>query len=98
MAKHDPLEPCGLCDRQLGSERIQQHHLVPKTFGGKDTVPIHQICHRKIHSLFSERELKNQYFTYEALRSHPDIQTFVDWVKKKPLGFYVGSDTANRRK
>lgn len=98
MPKYDPKEKCGLCERELGAERIQFHHLLPKTFGGKDTVPIHQICHRKIHSLFTERELKNTYFTFTALRSHADVQTFVEWVSGKALGFYVSSDNAKRKR
>lgn len=82
----------------LGVERVQFHHLVPKTFGGKVIVPMHQICHRKVHSLFTERELLRVYNTFEALRSHADIQVFVAWVESKDPGFYVSSDVAKRRR
>lgn len=95
---NNPTEKCGLCSRPLGTERIQFHHLVPKTFGGKVTVPIHAICHRKIHSLFTERELLKSYHTYEQLLTHDDIKKFVSWVAKKDPAFYDGSDTAKRKK
>lgn len=98
MSKHDPLAHCGLCHRVLGIERIQYHHLVPKTFGGKVVVPMHQICHRKVHSLFTERELLRVYNTFDALRSHSDIQVFVAWVSSKDSAFYVSSDVAKRRR
>ncbi len=40
--------PCFLCGRPLGS-RIEWHHPVPKSRGGRETVPVHPICHRAIH-------------------------------------------------
>ena len=50
---------CPLCNRELGTEWIDEHHLIPKTFKGKETITLHRICHEKIHSTFSERELYN---------------------------------------
>ena len=74
--------PCPLCGRVLGTVNIDRHHLIPKTFKGKEQFPIHKICHRKIHSAFTERELLQTYHTWEALRAHEDIRAFVDWVAK----------------
>ncbi|QJD92201.1 hypothetical protein HH213_20145 [Duganella dendranthematis] len=91
-------ERCPLCGRVLGTVNIDRHHLVPKTFKGKEQFPIHKICHRKIHSVFTERELLHSYHTWEALRAHPDIQTFIAWVANKPAGFYVRTDTSARKK
>ncbi|MEH6434101.1 HNH endonuclease signature motif containing protein [Massilia sp. DD77] len=89
---------CPLCGRPLGTENIDRHHLVPKTYKGKEQFPIHKICHRKIHSAFTERELFNTYHTWEALRAHEDIQTFIAWVAKKPPGFYTRTYTAKDKK
>ena len=53
------LGPCGLCGRPLiAGPSINKHHLTPKTFGGRTAVWIHRVCHTKVHSLFTERELK----------------------------------------
>ena len=41
---------CPLCGRMLGTVNIDRHHLIRKTFKGKDQFPIRQICHRNIHS------------------------------------------------
>lgn len=76
---------------------IEEHHLMPKTFGGKATEPIHKICHRKIHATFTERELKNEYHTWPKIRSHEEIAKFVKWVSKKHPDFYDSSVETNSR-
>ena len=91
-------ELCPLCGRPLGTENIDRHHLVPKTFKGKEQFPIHKICHRKIHSAFTERELLNTYHTWEALRTHEDIRAFIAWIARKPPGFYTRTYTAKDKK
>ncbi|GBD44784.1 hypothetical protein HRbin40_02274 [bacterium HR40] len=48
---------------------------------------MHRICHRKLHSLFSERELAGAFSDLERLRAHPDIRRFVDWVRRRPPEF-----------
>ncbi|TFW27615.1 hypothetical protein E4O92_23525 [Massilia horti] len=77
---------------------MDRHHLIPKTFKGKDQFPIHKICHRKIHSVFTERELLREYHTWEALREHEVIRNFINWVAKKPSGFYSRTQTAGRKR
>ena len=66
-----------------------RHHLVPRSRKGRETVTLHRICHRKIHSLFTERDLARHYNTIEALLAHPDIQAFRSWVSRKPPAFYA---------
>lgn len=91
-------DQCPLCERPLGTI-WDEHHLVPKTFKGTETVLIHKICHNKIHSVFTERELAKHYNTIERLLENEHIQTFVEWVKKKDPEFYQKTkDTTNRRK
>ena len=87
-------EICGLCGRPLGSS-ADRHHLIPKTFKGKETVLIHKICHGKIHSVFKERELAKYYHTFERLLENDDIKSFVEWVSKKDPDFY---DTSKRKR
>jgi 5-methylcytosine-specific restriction endonuclease McrA len=90
---------CQLCGRPLGTIRVEDHHLIPKTFKGRDTIPIHRICHQKIHATFSERELLNYYYTVDRLLEHEQIIKFVKWVQKRPIDFYdKNDDTAERRK
>lgn len=91
-------EPCPLCDRPL-SESWDNHHLKPKTFGGKETTKLHKVCHRMIHSVFTERELDKYYHTVERLMEREEIQKFVKWIKNKDPDFYQKTkDTNNRRR
>lgn len=94
----DALSPCPLCGRPLGSEHVDRHHLIPRTFKGKDQFPVHKICHRKIHSVFTERELLHSFHTWDALRSAPEIADFIAWVARKPAGFYTSTATSNKKK
>lgn len=77
---------------------VNRHHLVPKTFGGTEIVTIHRICHNKIHSVFSERELKAHYHTFERLLEHEQIRKFVTWVRRKPPEFYDRHDPPAERR
>src|SRR4051812_681923 len=63
----DGLIPCPLCGRVLGSENVDEHHLVPKVFKGTEKWKLHRVCHTKIHATFTERELANYYHTWERL-------------------------------
>lgn len=90
--------PRPLCDRLLGTMHIERHHLIPKTFKGKEQYAIHRICHRKIHSTFTERELMRNYHTWEALRAHEEIATFIAWVANKPPQFHARTFTSNKKK
>jgi 5-methylcytosine-specific restriction endonuclease McrA len=96
---HDPADAaCPLCGRPLGTQNIDRHHLVPRTFKGKEQFPIHKICHRKIHATFTERELLQAYHTWDALQGDADIRAFIDWVANKPPSFYTKTFTSNKKK
>lgn len=92
------MELCQICDRELGDVLIEDHHLVPKTFKGKHTIPIHRCCHQKIHATLSERELLQYYHTVDRIRDHPEMQKFIKWVRNKPPGFYSKNDDTKSRK
>ncbi|MFV3129668.1 HNH endonuclease signature motif containing protein [Niveispirillum sp. KHB5.9] len=82
------LGDCGLCGRPLvAGPSVELHHLVPRSQGGKETVALHRVCHRKIHAELSEKELARSYTTLESLRAHPDIAAFIGWVARKPPEF-----------
>lgn len=80
--------PCALCGRPLG-RRIEWHHIVPKSEGGRETVPLHPICHRAIHATASTKELARLYPTLDLLREHPEIARFLRWVAHKPPDFHT---------
>lgn len=79
---------CALCDRLLG-ERIEWHHWIPKSRGGRDVAALHPICHRAIHAAIPNAELARRFASATALRAHPDIARFLEWVADKPADFHV---------
>jgi hypothetical protein len=81
-------ELCALCGRALG-RRVEWHHVVPKSQGGRDTVPLHPICHRTIHAQVSNADLARLYPTLDALRERADIARFVAWLADKPPDFHA---------
>ncbi|GAB3249612.1 HNH endonuclease family protein [Chitinimonas naiadis] len=86
---HSEPAVCLLCGRTLlPGPTVDQHHLMPRSHGGRLTIPLHKICHQTIHAVFSERELADYYHTIPRLLTHPDIARFVRWVSKRPDGFY----------
>ena len=40
-------------------------------------------CHRQLHVLFSNRDLKTRYASIEELRAAPEMQAFLRWVRKQ---------------
>lgn len=93
------LGTCPLCGRELvDGPSVDRHHLVPRSLGGKDTILIHKICHQKIHSCFTERELKNGYSSIDAILSNEEIQKFVKWVKKKDPEYYDSHKDHSRKR
>lgn len=88
--------PCPLCGRPIPPSQQDAHHLVPKSHGGVQTVVLHRICHRQIHALLTEAELARTYATIEALRQHPQLARFIQWVKTKPDAFFENSRKSQR--
>lgn len=93
-----PPSRCALCDRDVP---LTQHHLIPKRLHRNEKlrrtlgveVMRHRIawlclpCHKHVHRCFSERELGLHFAEIDALRAHPEIRSFVDWLRTKPDDF-----------
>ncbi len=90
-------DTCQLCGRPLGVRREKQH-LVPRARGGRVTVDLHPICHRKIHTTLDDRELDGPLATVDGLRYHPEVSRFVAWIADKHPDFYKPTATARRRR
>ena len=79
---------CWLCERPLG-RRVQQHHPVPKSKRGRETVPVHPICHKAIHANFTNAELARIGDDPKKVRENEAIGKFVAWVASKPSDFHA---------
>ena len=63
---------------------------------------MHKICHSKIHSLWSENELRDEFYTFEAICADERIQKFVKWLSRKPPEYskknFMALDHKKRRR
>lgn len=83
---------CPLCGRPIPPGAPQsRHHLVPRLKGGArgETVLLHQICHNAIHAALSEAELARAWADVAALRAHPRLARFIEWVATRPPDFHA---------
>ena len=70
--------PCPLCARpMITGPSLDEHHPMPRSHGGRETVTMHKICHRAIHAMLSENELAEEFSGFEALRTHPMLAQFI---------------------
>jgi hypothetical protein len=79
---------CFLCGRPLG-RRVERHHPIPKSRGGRETAPVHPICHRTIHRTLTNKELERGFASAEALRAHPELARFIAWIADKDPDFHA---------
>jgi len=88
-AEATPPVLCPLCDRpMISGPSLDQHHPVPKSRGGRETVTMHKICHRAIHAMLDERALADEFADFAKLRAHPTLAQFIAWVRKRPPEYY----------
>jgi hypothetical protein len=74
--------------RPLG-RRVEYHHPVPKSRGGRATVPVHPICHRTLHKTFDNKQLERFGDDAAKLRSAAELERFLAWIAGKPPDFHA---------
>ncbi|KQT56205.1 HNH endonuclease [Aureimonas sp. Leaf460] len=79
---------CWLCARPLG-RRTEWHHPLPKSRGGRDTVPVHPICHRTIHACFTNLDLERHAEEALPLETNPEVARFLRWIANKAPDFHA---------
>lgn len=81
-----PPPTCWLCGRVTGKTLVW-HHPIPKSRGGRDTVPMHAICQNTLITNFTNSELERHGMNVDALLADPAVAKFVAWVAKKDPDF-----------
>ncbi len=90
---------CPICERDMIKDLfVDKHHFLPKCRGGKESEYVHKICHNKIHSIWTEKELEAEFHDPEKVKAHPEMQKFIKWVKKKEPDFYDKNEQHTRKK
>ncbi|MXR52276.1 hypothetical protein GRX03_11765 [Halovenus sp. WSH3] len=78
---------CALCRRRIPDERIadprvvQEHHLRPERRAESPTVTLCRPCHKQIHALFTNEELREGYDTVDSLRTASRLEGYLDWIR-----------------
>jgi len=101
---------CKICLREM---RLTKHHLIPVSrhknkkikaaFSKeqlKETVNICRECHNQIHALVSEKDMAEEYNSFDKLCSHEGIEKYMNWVRDKKPGskIKVSKPQSRRRK
>lgn len=81
---------CPLCERD--GAPMEAHHLQTRRKDKEDTEKLCQACHRQVHALFTNAELRDARLnldTVEGLLADPRMVRAVAFIKKQPPGTKV---------
>jgi hypothetical protein len=65
-------------------EQVSDHHLIPKSRGGQETIPICLDCHKSIHAFFTNKELESSFNSVESLLTNDKFANHIKWLSKQP--------------
>ena len=74
------IHKCFECNN---TNNIVYHHVVPESLGGKNTIPLCQLCHDKVHHVNKPRNISLSNLTKLGLQ------------KRKQQGFKLGNPNLN---
>ena len=72
---------CPLCERP--NLHPTDHHMVPRSRGGRLTTTLCRDCHHAVHAQFTNKELEAEYNTVEALMSDERFCKTVAFIKRQ---------------
>jgi len=87
---------CPICNRE-SDDTMTEHHLIPKSKKGSETVTLHGVCHSKIHSIFTNVELANWYHSVHLIMEHEAMQKFAKYMRNKPRNYKDSNRMTNKR-
>lgn len=96
--KKYPNKRCQYCNRFV--RILQTHHIIPKLMlrrmnykkrkelrrTSKITVRLCRDCHRQIHSMFTNKELKNQFNDMNKITETKEFKKYLSFIVEKPEG------------
>ncbi len=94
--QHDDTIPCRICGRATPPRYREEHHLVPKSGNGRDTITVCINCGDQLHRLFTLAEMKETYQTVAAITADERVRKWVRWVRQR-RSFRVPGKTMKRR-
>jgi 5-methylcytosine-specific restriction protein A len=70
---------CAICERAVETTR---HHLTPQNRTESPVAHICDPCHRQIHAVFTNHELKHRFNTVSDLKESAEMRKFASWIRK----------------
>ena len=74
-----------------------EHHLTPKSQGGRETVLICQECHSAIHGLYTNKELQEKFDTVSALKCSLPFRKAAAFISKQDPGKRIKTKRSKNR-
>lgn len=87
---------CPLCGREVS--KVSDHHLIPKSRGGQETLPICLDCHKSIHAFFTNKELEDKFNTVENLLGDEKFAKHIKWLSKQDPTCRFRTERVNDKK
>ena len=77
---------CSLCGRPFPRGELTKHHCLPREKGGtqNDVELLCRQCHGMVHATYTNATLATLYPTIDRLRTAPELDAFLRWVRKQP--------------
>jgi hypothetical protein len=77
---------CGLCGRPFTHNGLTRHHCLPRQKGGvaEDVELLCSQCHSMVHATYTNSTLAALYPTLAELRTAPELEKYLRWVRKQP--------------
>ena len=90
---------CPLCLRPVPQALMERHHLLTKRVDRKRTEEVCRECHKTLHGLFSNRELRDtELGTLEGLLANEKFQAALVFIRKMPPGAFMRMKEAQGRR
>ncbi len=90
------FEFCELCGMHE-PYYLRDHHLTPRSKGGKETARVCETCESFIHKTWTHNELRDIYNTVGVITSSEKFLKFLKWRRKQPPSTLFRSKTGKHR-
>ena len=80
-------------------DELTKHHCLPRAKGGgkEDVELLCKQCHGMVHATYTNATLAALYPTVEQLRRAPELEKYLNWVRKQPPSRRKRNATRRRR-
>ncbi len=85
----DKFETCPICERNVLSTKMEIHHILPKSKGGKNenVLRLCATCHDVVHYLIPIEEIV-KYNTADKIKNKESMQKYLAWILTKKGASY----------